>query len=103
MRRASWTAIAAVVIAGTVACNRTSKSGPEAALDRAYQAGIITKSESEAKRAALLASAPAPAVPAPAATPAPAPHAVTAPEAETRAAQPAAVSAPATAAAPVHA
>jgi len=103
MRRASWTAIAAVVIASTVACNRTSKSGPEAALDRAYQAGIITKSEYEAKRAALLAAAPAPAVPAPTATPAPAPQAVTAPEAETRAALPAAVSAPATAGAPVPA
>jgi hypothetical protein len=99
MRRASLTAIAAVLMASAVACNRAQKSGPEAALDRAYQAGIITKSEYDEKRA-LLATAPAPAAPAapvqaPAPAPAPPREAVAAPVPAKRVALPAATPAPA--------
>ena len=72
MRKTAGMAIAAAILLGTAACSRASKSGPEAALDRAYQAGILSKSEYDAKRAALLASAGAPPAAAPA-SPAPAP------------------------------
>jgi len=86
MTNTTLLAIAVVVLAGGVACNQARKSGPEAALDRAYQSGILSKGEYEAKKAALLApTAPPAAVPvaapvaapvvAPAAAPEPAPAA----------------------------
>src|SRR5579864_5181048 len=87
MKTSFLMAIAAMILVGA-ACTRPAKTGPEAALDRAYQAGILSKSEYEAKKAALLASASAPVnapapAPAPAATTAPAPAATTAPAAAT--------------------
>ncbi len=48
------------------ACNQEPKQDPLSALDTAYKAGLLTKEEFDAKRAALVAGA----TPAPAATPA---------------------------------
>jgi len=79
MKNTLLMAIAAVLLVGGVACNRARKSGPEAALDRAYQSGILSGSEYEAKKAALLAPA-APPVSVPVAAPAPSATAMPAPD-----------------------
>jgi hypothetical protein len=52
--------LAAVLFAGT-ACNRTNKAEQLAALDSAYQSGLLTKQEYDAKKLALTATAAAPA------------------------------------------
>jgi len=91
MKKTSLLAIAVVVLAGGVGCNQARKSGPEAALDRAYQSGILSKGEYEAKKAALLApTAPPAAVPvaAPVATPVVAPEPAPAAPADPPAAKP---------------
>jgi hypothetical protein len=75
MKNTSLLAVVAWLLVGGAACNRRPQSGPEAALERAYKSGILSKDEYEAKRAALReppAPAPAPVAPvaAPPATPA---------------------------------
>jgi hypothetical protein len=42
-------------------CSRSKKSDPQAALDNAFQAGLLTKDEYDAKKAAFAASSAAPA------------------------------------------
>ena len=67
--------LAAVFLAAT-ACHRTNKAEQLTALDGAYQSGLLTKDEYDAKKLALAAATPAPAlaqIPVPAATRAPAP------------------------------
>jgi hypothetical protein len=73
--------LAAVLLSAT-ACNRTNKTEQLAALDSAYQSGLLTKDEYDAKRRALTAAAPTPVAaqapapllnPTPAAAPPPAP------------------------------
>lgn len=66
--------LAAALLSAT-ACHRTNKAEQLAALDSAYQSGLLTKDEYDAKRLALAAATPAPAVaqiPVPAATQVPA-------------------------------
>ena len=120
MKKTAWMAIAVVVLAGGVACSQAKKSGPEAALDRAYQSGILSRDEYEAKKAALgtsaampvnapvaaglpvtpVAPAPAPAAPAPAAA-APIPAAPSAPGSSPVTAKPPVAAKPPATAAPV--
>lgn len=64
MRKTSLLALVGLVLAGGAACNRKPQSGPEAALERAYKAGVLSKDEYEAKMTSLRA------IPAPAPTPA---------------------------------
>src|SRR5580693_2518754 len=49
----SRTAIVAMLALTGTACRRGEESKPLAALDSAYQAGVITKSEYDAKKTAL--------------------------------------------------
>jgi hypothetical protein len=73
--------LAAALLAAT-ACHRTNKVEQLSALDSAYQAGLLTKNEYDAKRLALTAAAPMPAAPqAPAPMPGPAPTEAPPPEA----------------------
>jgi hypothetical protein len=54
------TAFLAAALLTATACNRTNKAEQLAALDSAYQSGLLTKDEYDAKRGALTAAAPAP-------------------------------------------
>jgi hypothetical protein len=93
MDRSLKVLLAAVLLA-TAACSRTNKVEQLAALDSAYQSGLLTKDEYDTKRFALAGTAPVPAVApnpvpaAPATTSAPDPNTVPA------AATPATTSAP---------
>jgi hypothetical protein len=84
-RRANpWLVVVLSLLLCAGACNRKTKAEQLAALDSAYQSGILTKDEYDAKKIALLGSFTAPAAPvapiAPVAvTPAPTPAATTAP------------------------
>lgn len=96
----------AAALLATTACNRTNKSEQLAALDSAYQSGLLTKDEYDAKRLALTARAPAPvATQAPAPTPAPvaspAPAAAPPPKVIPPPAQPAPISPPPRASTPL--
>ena len=51
------TTIAVSVLLSAAACNRNNKAEQLAALENAYQSGIVTKAEYEAKKAALTVSA----------------------------------------------
>jgi hypothetical protein len=92
MNRFAIVFLAAVLLAAA-ACNRTNKAEQLAALDNAYQSGLLTKDEYEAKKVALTAEAPAPA---PVATQplAPAPVPIPSPAAAPPATPPIALSAP---------
>jgi hypothetical protein len=81
----------AVAFACLLACNRKSQAEQLAALDSAYQSGVLTKEEYDAKKAALVGTATVPAPVTPAATPSAPPSSPT----------PAPVPAPAAAPAPV--
>jgi hypothetical protein len=61
MDRSLRVLLVAVLLAAT-ACNRTNKAEQLAALDSAYQSGLLTKDEYDAKRLALTAAAPVSAV-----------------------------------------
>jgi hypothetical protein len=51
------TTIAVLVLLGATACNKNNKAEQLAALENAYQSGILTKAEFEAKKAVLNGSA----------------------------------------------
>ncbi len=77
-------AVVVMLVLGTAACRKDNKPEQLAALDNAYQSGVITKQEYDAKRLALLGPAPVaqPAIPPanpPAVPPAAAPATVEAP------------------------
>jgi hypothetical protein len=81
--------LAAGLVAAT-ACNRTNKAEQLAALDGAYQSGLLTRDEYDAKRRALTAQAPEPATTqAPVPVPSPAPAAAPPPKVIQPPAQPA--------------
>jgi hypothetical protein len=68
--KSTWTVLLAAALLGSaVACHHDNKAEQLKALDSAYQSGVFTKEEYDAKKAALLGS-PA-AAPAPAPAPAP--------------------------------
>jgi hypothetical protein len=74
MARFSIVLLAAGLVAST-ACNRSNKAEQLAALNGAYQSGLLTKGEYDAKRRALTTQAPEPVTtqaPVPAPNPAPA-------------------------------
>jgi hypothetical protein len=72
--------LAAVLLTGT-ACRGANKAEQLDALNNAYQSGLLTKDEYDAKRLALTAAAPAPVeAPAPAPAPNPAPPIAPAPK-----------------------
>jgi hypothetical protein len=80
MNRSRIVLLAALILAGT-ACHHVDKKEQLAALDDAYQAGLLTKDEYDAKKLALTgtpASVPAVA-PAPSSTPASTPQSATVP------------------------
>src|SRR6185369_9554434 len=70
MKKTTMLAMAGLLMVGGAACNRKPQGGPDAAIERAYKAGILSQSEYEAKKAAQRAAS-TPSAPAAAPTPAP--------------------------------
>ena len=70
-------AVAALLVLSTAACKKANRGEQLAALDSAYQSGVLSKSEYDAKKLALMGPAPAP--PTATAPPAPAPPDAAAP------------------------
>ena len=61
MKNAWLMAVVALLVWNAAGCKKENKAEQLAALDNAYQSGVLTKGEYDAKRLALLGPPPAPA------------------------------------------